>query len=580
MKPLILFSKSLFYKNQFTHFFVIFLLMSQLGTSYAAHKDSKKPKLILQITVDQLRGDLPERYYERLGKKGFRYLWEQGVVYKNAHHQHANTETIVGHTTLSTGAHPATHGMVGNLWFDRQTKQATYNIEDPNYHLLTEGADVDKSNEIDPTQRAAKNDGRSPLAILTTTFSDELKINTNGLAKVFGVSVKDRGAVAMAGHAGKAFWFSKAKGEFVTSNYYYDKYPEWVSLWNSKKLAQQYAGTSWKLLQDKNKYLFGQSDDRSWETDIGGFGRVFPHAYGTADSKYYTTLLTLSPAGDELTLAFAKELMRNEKLGQDNITDYLSISFSATDYVGHIFGPSSLEQEDNILRLDQTLSKLFQFIDMNVGLKNTLIVLSSDHGSPETPGYLKSLNIPAGYIETEQWDTQPAIVRVKKQFNIKGKLIEKYVHPYLYLNAELEKSGIDQRVLENAVIAELLSFPGVYTAVSSQAIQNGNYPDTSLYRSVVNNHYPERSGDIYIVFKPHWFINDFDGLTVASSHGSPWKYDTHIPIVFAGAGLPPKIINQAVYSVDIAPTLSAIMNIKAPSGSAGHLLEDVLQRKE
>jgi hypothetical protein len=193
-----------------------------------------KPKLILQITVDQLRGDLPTRYYDRLGKGGLRYLLDKGVVYNNAHHAHANTETIVGHVTLATGAHPSAHGMIGNIWFDRSTGVTTYNIEDPNYKLLTEGADIDASTEIDPTQKAASSDGRSPASILTTTFSDELSSLTAGKAKVFGISVKDRGAVSMAGHSGKAFWFSKSTNEFVTSSYYYKKYPQWVVDWNAK----------------------------------------------------------------------------------------------------------------------------------------------------------------------------------------------------------------------------------------------------------------------------------------------------------------------------------------------------------
>ncbi len=178
---------------------------------------SGKPRLILQVTVDQLRGDLPTRYFDRLGDGGFRYLWDSGVVYRDAHHAHANTETIVGHTTLATGAHPSVHGMIGNLWFDRETGFTTYNVEDPRYPLLTEGATVDVNTEIDPTQRAARSDGRSPAAILVTTFSDELRSNTGGNAKAIAVSVKDRGAISMAGHSGTAYWFSKAKGEFVTS---------------------------------------------------------------------------------------------------------------------------------------------------------------------------------------------------------------------------------------------------------------------------------------------------------------------------------------------------------------------------
>jgi predicted AlkP superfamily pyrophosphatase or phosphodiesterase len=535
-----------------------------------------KPKLVLQITVDQLRGDLPTRYYERLGEGGFRYLWEKGVVYTDAHHAHANTETIVGHATLATGANPSIHGMIGNVWLDRESNQTTYNIEDPDYRLLTKGADVDAKTEIDPTQRAARSEGRSPAAILVTTFSDELKSHSGGKAKVFGVSVKDRGAVSMAGHAGKAFWFSKAVGEFVTSNYYYDQYPQWVIDWNDKKLVQQYAGKSWKLLHEQDSYLFGDSDDRTWETDVGGFGRVFPHPYGKVDSKYYTTLLTLSPAGDELTLDFAKNLLMNEELGQDDITDYLSVSFSSTDYVGHVFGPSSLEEEDNILRLDRSLAELLQFVDQKVGLKNTLIVLSADHGGPDAPGYLNSLKIPAGYVAPDSWDKEAAISRLKKQFNIKGKLIEKYEHPYLYLSeAVINDKSINRQALEEAVVQELSSFSGVFLAVSSTALQRGNLPDTPIYRSVLNNFYSKRSGDIYVVFEPNWFINDFDGLTVASTHGSPWQYDTYVPIVFAGAGIEAKKVTRKVYTVDVARSLSAYIGTKPPSGAAGQVLTEL-----
>jgi predicted AlkP superfamily pyrophosphatase or phosphodiesterase len=353
-----------------------------------------KPKLILQITVDQLRGDLPTRYYDRLGKGGLRYLLDQGVVYNNAHHAHANTETIVGHVTLATGAHPSEHGMIGNIWFDRSTAVTTYNIEDANYKLLTEGADIDAGTEIDPTQKAASSDGRSPASILTTTFSDELSSLTAGKAKVFAISVKDRGAVSMAGHSGKAFWFSKSTNEFVTSSYYYDKYPQWVVDWNAKKLPEQYSGKAWELMHPVDTYLFADRDDQEWEFDLAGYGRTFPHQFDTLDNKYYSTYLTVSPAGDELTLEFAKAAIDAEQIGSDDITDFLGVSFSATDYIGHFFGPSSLESEDNILRLDRTLANLFAFIDEKIGLKNTLIVLSADHGGPEAPGYLQSMGIP------------------------------------------------------------------------------------------------------------------------------------------------------------------------------------------
>jgi predicted AlkP superfamily pyrophosphatase or phosphodiesterase len=560
---------------------VVFLPL--LATDSLAHTAdqlavSNNPKLVLQITVDQLRGDLPTRYYDRLGKGGFRYLWDQGLVYSNAHHAHANTETIVGHVTLATGAHPSQHGMVANVWIDRESGFTTYAIEDPAYRLISADADVDAKTEIDHTQKAARSEGRSPSRILVSTFSDELKSHTAGKAKVFGVSVKDRGAVSLAGHAGKAFWFSKALGEFVSSNYYYDPYPQWVEDWNAKKSALRYAGETWQLLNDKRDYLFKDSDNRPWETDLAGFGRTFPHAYAASDSKYYTTQITTSPAGDELTLDFAKTLLKHEQIGQDDITDYLSISFSSTDYVGHLFGPSSLEGEDNILRLDRRLEELFQFIDQQVGLEKTLIVLSADHGGPDTPGYLNSMNIPAGYIDPDSWDKQAAIERVKQQFNINGKLIEKYSHPYLYLSPEvLNDTGINRQELEKAVVQELSKFPGVSLAVSSSALQEGNLPDTYLHRSVLKNFNAKRSGDIYIVFEPNWFINDFGKLKVASTHGSPWRYDTFVPIVFAGMELKPARVNRRVYTVDIAPTLAAFIGVKPPSGSVGQILPEIFE---
>ena len=537
---------------------------------------AESPRLVLQITVDQLRGDLPTRYYDRLGKGGFRYLWEHGVVYRNAHHAHANTETIVGHATLSTGAHPSGHGMVGNLWFDRETGFTTYNVEDGRYRLLTADADVDKAAEIDPTQRAARSEGRSPDAILVSTFADELRAQSAGRAKAIGVSVKDRGAIAMAGHSGTAYWFSKASGEFVTSTYYLDRYPDWVSAFNAGRPAARYANQSWTLLHDRDSYLFGDTDDRPWETDVAGFGRTFPHDFGDGSSRYFTTWLTLSPAGDRLVLDFAKQALVNEGLGDDAVTDYLSVSFSSTDYVGHVFGPSSLEGEDNILRLDATLADLLAFVDKHVGLEHTLIVLSADHGGPDTPGYLASLDIPAGYVDPKSWNSDAAIQRIRDRFRIKGELFAAYDHPYLYFSSEVKNNAkIDQGELEDAVVAELMTFPGVSLAVSSEALRRGRVAGNGIIDAVINNFHPKRSGDVFIVFEPNWFINDFEGLVVASTHGSPWNYDTYVPIVFAGPGITPRAVDRSVRTVDIAATLAAFLGIRAPSGSVGEPLTEV-----
>jgi len=545
-----------------------------------AKSDQDKPKLILQITVDQLRGDLPGRYLDRMGEGGFQYLLKKGVVYANAHHSHANTETIVGHTTLATGAQPAVHGMVGNVWFDRGSGEMTYNVEDERYGLLTQGADVDKSSEIDPTQKIATTDGRSPSVILVSTFGDELAISTAGKAKVFGVSVKDRGAISMAGHAGKAFWFSKTAKQWITSEFYYDDYPEWVTSFNEADPTKRFADTSWELSNERSTYLFGDRDDQEWETNLEPYGRVFPHPYGPADGGGFSTFLTLSPAGDELTLDFAKALIENESIGADAVTDYLSVSFSSTDYVGHVFGPSSLESEENMLRLDRTLAALFEYIDKKVGLDNTVIVLSADHGGPAAPPDLQRYGFDSQYVEPDTWEKKAGFEALKNRFGIAEPLIRQYSHPYLYLNRELiAEEGLSLAEVEAAVATELVKFEGVALAISSTAMTEGRLPDTPLMRSVLNNYNPRRSGEIYVVFQPNWFINDFDGLEVAATHGSPWRYDTFVPVIFAGAGLKPQKIYREIHTIDVAPTLAAIAGSKPPSGTRGKVLVEVMDNQ-
>ena len=563
-----------------THRFTAAMLAALLATLpvLATAAPDPPPRLVLQITVDALRGDLPGRYAHVMGEGGFRYLMEQGVHYTNAHYQHANTETIVGHVSLATGTVPAAHGMVGNVWFDRQLGRLAYNIEDPDHHLLTAGADVDSATEIDPTQRAAKVDGRSPNTILTSTFGDELAAHTNGRAKIFSVSVKDRGAVSLAGHTGKAFWFSKASGEFVTSSYYYDRYPAWVVEWNAGKPAQAFAGKSWELLHDRSKYLFGDSDDRPYETDFPGYGRTFPHPFGGADDKYFTTRLTLSPAGDRLTLDFARTLIDNEALGQDAVPDFLAVSFSSTDYVGHLFGASSLESEDNLAHLDRTIAALLAYVDERVGLENTLVVLSADHGQPEIPGHLKELGVEnARHFDTQALDREPAIEALKQRFGIAEELIEGYYHPYLYLDRDvIREKGLDPAEVEQALADELVKFDGIAAAVSSIALGTASLPDTLLMRAILRNYHPKRSGDVYVVFEPNVFITDFDGLTVASTHGSPWRYDTYVPVMFAGAGLKPAKVNRAITPYDVAPTLAGFLGVKPPSGAIGNPLAEIV----
>jgi predicted AlkP superfamily pyrophosphatase or phosphodiesterase len=272
-----------------------------------------------------------------------------------------------------------------------------------------------------------------------------------------------------------------------------------------------------------------------------------------------------------------KALVQNEDLGDDDVTDYLAISFSSTDYVNHLFGPSSLEAEENQVALDRTLTELFRFVDAEVGLDRALIVLSADHGSPEVPGYLNELGITAEYFDPETLDRQPAFDALKRRFGLGEELIETYYHPYLYLKRDvIRERGLDQGEVERALAAELVDFPGVALAVSSRALLEDDLADTWIMRSVLRNHAPDRSGDIYIVFAPHVFMNDFDGLTVAATHGSPWRYDTHVPVIFAGHGIGAGQSARSVTPYAIAPTLSAYLGINPPSGAQRDLLHEIL----
>ena len=537
-----------------------------------------KPKLVVQITVDALRGDLLERYKANFGNDGFRYLMDNGTYYTNAYYQHGNTETIVGHVSLATGAPPSVHGMVGNVWYDRNKERLVYNVEDGNYQMLNAGAGVNKATEIDPTQKIATKDGRSPDPILATTFSDELAISNNGVSKIFSVSVKDRGAISLGGHLGKAFWFSKAQSEFVTSNYYYDKYPQWVTDWNQQKLAEQYSNTRWELSLPPEKYTVKESNP-DYKVDLDGFKRTFPHPYSSVDNKYYSTTLTVSPAGDELTENFASTLLKQENLGKGTFPDYLSVSFSSNDYVIHMYGPTSLETEDNLIRLDKTIAKLLKNIDQQVGLENTLIVLSADHGASEAPAVVNALggHQPATF-DQKQLISPQLLTRLKTEFSLGEDAIRLYAQPYIYLNHNvIKKKGVSLEKVQMVVAEELLKINGIAYAVTSTDIEKNQVPNTHTMQLVKNNYHPARSGDVYIVYQPRNFINDMDGLTIASTHGSPWRYDTYVPVIFAGYNIDDKQISREITPYDIAPTLSSILGITQPSGATGQILTEVIK---
>ncbi len=532
---------------------------------------AEAPRLILQITVDGLRGDLIDRYAENFGPDGFNFLLSEGAVYRNAHYLHANTETIVGHTTLATGATPAVHGMVGNVWYHADSGELGYNIEDEDAPLIPTRQDSQEGAQVDPAQKRARSSGRSPRAILAPTFSDTLKIASDGQAKTFGISGKDRSAVAMAGKTGTAYWYSTNNGDFQSSTYYMDSYPDWVSNWNGQRKAAQLGGGQWELLLAPEKYRPGRRDDRPYEVDLKGYSRTFPHPFGPIEHPLFFTRVLVSPEGDRLLLDFGKNLIEAEELGQDEITDFLSISFSAVDAVNHFFGPASIENEDVMLQLDRTLADLFTFIDKRIGLDNTLIVLSADHGMAEMPEYANELGYEASRLYSDE------VLAMSREISTtlfgSEKLVKDFFRPYLYLDGDaINEKGLDRNTVATDLAVELAKKPGIGGAIPGGGIELGN--PSGATAAVKRNHHPRRSGDIYIFQQPYWFM--FDRGPIAGMHGSPWRYDTHVPIIFVGPDINAIAVERLVHPIDVAPTLSALLKLSPPAASEGTALVEVV----
>jgi predicted AlkP superfamily pyrophosphatase or phosphodiesterase len=540
----------------------LFLVLATLSLAFGATgAEHPPPKLVVLITIDQLRGDFPWRFKDRFGPSGFRYLMDTGTVYTNAHYQHSTTFTAVGHATIATGGSAAQHGLAGNDWYDVATGKRVYCVEDDRHPLI--GKDV----------KAHK--GTSPRNLTSSTIGDELVLASGGRSRVFSVSIKDRGAILPGGHLGKAFWYSSSSGKFVTSTYYYDEYPSWVSAWNAADHAGQYQTQSWALLRDSSSYIYRDQDDRPSEKSYKKLGRTFPHPLGNPKASDFYKGLRFTPMGDQVTLHFVKELMKQEKVGQGTATDLLAVSFSATDYLGHAFGPNSLEYEDNLLRLDATLTEFLAYIDQTVDLDRTLIVLTADHGIDEIPEYKSSLGVAAGRHRPQDFVMQTN-AELQKRFNSDENFVAAFWNPSLYLDlATVEKLGLDVVTVERALAEEILKVPGISIALTRTDLLAGNVPDHPTMRKVQRAFHPRRSGNVLIVQDPFWYLYP-NADQFSAMHGSPYAYDTYVPIMFAGPGIQEQEVDRLVGPEDIAATIATYLRIKPPSGAVGAALTEVL----
>ncbi len=573
-----------------TRLFTINLVLALCPALALAQGDPYSPKLVVQITVDQLRADLLNRYSEGFTQNGFKRLMTKGVWFQNAQHRHANTETVVGHTTLSTGTDPAIHGMVANNYLERRQSV----ISEGSTSNSGSGGDGSKALDVSNALHYATADsdypllnpdgsqsdpkyGRSPREILSTTIGDEVRLSRGAAAKVFGVSMKDRAAIGATGHAGTAFWYSTSASTFVTSTFYLTAYPQWVKDWTAQQLPAGYANQDWKLLQPSANYSFADYDDQLWENNYPGWGRTFPHNHGPLNGPLFQPTIQASPAADTLTLDFAKTMIAGEALGQDDVTDYLAISLNSVDYIGHAFGPSSLEAEDNIKRLDAGLADLFDYLDSHIGLEHVLIVLSADHGATEIPGYANArLRADNKLFDYTKVETQAIMAAYKKSKNISEPL-SSYTSPYVYLqDAIIQKYALDRNEVLTVVSQTLQAMNGVARVFSHDQIAHGAVPNDQIGRAVTASFYPARAGDLYLIFDPGWFYEDPSPLASASQHGSPYAYDRHVPLFFMGTGIAPAHVVRKVETIDVAPSIAAYARTRFPSGTRGVILPEVM----
>jgi predicted AlkP superfamily pyrophosphatase or phosphodiesterase len=510
-----------------------------------------RPKLVVGIVIDQMRWDYLYRYADRYSPNGFKRLLNEGFTCENTLIPYTPTVTAAGHSCVYTGSVPAIHGIMGNTWYRRDLKRSWYCTEDTAFKT------------IGSTSHAGE---MSPSSMWTTTVTDELRMATNFQSKVIGIALKDRGAILPAGHsANGAYWFDNANGAFITSSYYMQDLPEWVKQFNNKKLPDQYLKQNWNTLYPISTYTQSTADDKAYEGSLED--NTFPHITANITTDKYNALRT-TPSGNTLTFEMAKAAVEGEKLGQSSNTDFLAVSFSSPDYIGHTFGPTSIEVEDNYLRLDEELAQFLNYLDGKVGKGQYTVFITADHAVAHVPDQLKENKIPAGLLaETGLQATLNDII--EKRFKIKN-AVTSVSNYQVYLNRALIAE--DEKKIKEAVIERLLENPVIVNAFDMKELNTIALP-VNIKTMVANGYNQKLSGDIQFIYKPQFF----SGGTKGTTHGSWNPYDSHIPLLWYGWGIKKGKTNRETYMTDISATLSALLHIQMPSGNIGHVIEEVIQ---
>lgn len=524
--------------------------------SVQAQQSIQRPKLVVGIVVDQMRWDYLYRYYDRYEEKGgFKRLLNQGFTCENTLIPYAPTVTACGHSTIYSGTVPAISGITGNFWWDREQMRSVYCTEDKSVNTVGSSSALGKM---------------SPKNMLVTTVCDELRLATNFKSKVIGVAIKDRGGILTAGHsANAAYWYDNTNGHWITSTYYMNDLPKWASDFNAQKSVDKYYEKGWNLLYPAASYVQSTADEKSYEGKP--FGNSFPYDLKKFAGKDFSKIST-TPFGNTMTTEFAKAALTGEQLGADNITDFLAISYSSPDYIGHTFGPNSIESEDGFLRLDKELGNLLDFLDNKVGKGQYTVFLSADHGVAQIPEFMQENKLPAGRVFMNTVVT-----------NLNKTLAEKYKintiivsdgNYQLHLNQPaLDSAKVNEGEIIEWLVKRLSSEPGIDRAFALKDLNTVPLPTT--IRKMLNNGYnPRRNGEIQVMLKPGYI--DAYGST-GTTHGLWNTYDAHIPLLWYGWGIKPGKTNRETYMTDIAPTIAALLHIQMPNGSIGNVITEVMK---
>ncbi|HEV2116743.1 MAG TPA: alkaline phosphatase family protein [Terriglobales bacterium] len=515
---------------------VLILIFSLFPVVALASAYNARPKLVVIIIIDQFRGDYLQRYYDDFGPSGFRLLMDHGAYFSDCYYDYANTRTAPGHATLLTGAYSNGHGILSNEWWDQQKKREVTSVEDDSTHLV-----------------GASGAGASPHNLLASTLGDELKLATQGKARVFGIALKDRASVLPAGWAADgAYWIEKDNGAWITSSYYRDQLPAWVQQFNQSKTVDKYWN---KEIKDSNGNAMFDTARKS--------GATFYDVVGS------------TPLANDYELEFARALIINEKLGSGSATDLLTLSLSANDILGHEVGPDSPKIRAMALALDRQLAGFFDFLGKQFGLANVWMAFSADHGSAPLPSVAKALHIPAAGRDHEQLRKR---VNQMLTTQLSPGHPRDFVSDIFYPNAFVSESAftavhLKEEPAEQAV-GEALERIGMLGFFTRAQLARGDVPATKLGRQYLHSYSPY--GGWYVLAVPPPFTI---GETEGTDHGSPYSYDTHVPLAFFGVPFRPGVYHEHAEPTDLAPTLASLLGVNAPTGAAGHVLTQALAQR-